>query len=301
MTHDDSAHSAEQIGKAEFAKILSIHPSKTRRPRYRGKVRILTWNLWWRFGEWEARQPAILQTLESLDADVICLQEVWSSENGTDQANELAKALGMNYVRTPQRWWKGHSFGNAILSKSAISSSESVQLPPTDGPGARWALSAIVDRSGVRIPVICTHLDYRFDQSQRRQDQVRTLMDMVQSEHNADGHPVILAGDFNATPNSIEIQMITGEAPTPVEGLAMTDAWPQCNDTPGWTWDRKNPYLVEATWPQRRLDYVFVSWPRPAPLGNIKMAQLAGVEPVDGVTASDHWAVVVDLVDGSFD
>ena len=60
-----------------------------------------------------------------------------------------------------------------------------------------------------------------------------------------------------------------------------------------------NPSLAEATWPQRRLDYVFVSWPRPAPLGNIESAHLAGVEAVDGVTASDHWAVVVDLVDES--
>ena len=264
-------------------------------------MRLMTWNLWWRFGEWESRQPAILQTLETANPDVVCLQEVWSSEDGTDQAHELAQALGMNYVRTPERWWNGHSFGNAILSRDPISTSTAIQLPPTDGPGTRWALSAIIDRNEVRIPVICTHLDYRFDQSQRRQEQVRALFDLVQSEHNAEAHPVILAGDFNATPNSAEIRMITGEAPTPVEGLAMTDAWPQCNDAPGWTWDKRNPYLANATWPQRRLDYVFVSWPRPAPLGNIESAQLAGVEPINGVTASDHWAVVVDLVESSPD
>ena len=173
------------------------------------------------------------------------------------------------------------------MSRDPISTSTAIQLPPTDGPGTRWALSAIIDRNEVRIPVICTHLDYRFDQSRRRQEQVRALFDLVQSEHNAEEHPVILAGDFNATPNSAEIQMITGEAPTPAEGLAMTDAWPQCNDTPGWTWDKRNPYLANATWPQRRLDYVFVSWPRPAPLGNIESAQLAGVEPINGVTASE--------------
>ena len=219
---------------------------------------------------------AIARTLEGLNADVVCAQEVWSSENGPDQAAELAEILGMHYVRTPERWWKGHSFGNAILSKYPIIETESIQLPPTDGPGARWALSALLNRHGTHIPVICTHLDYRFDQSQRRQQQVKTLFELVASKHDPEGHPVVLAGDFNATPNSDEIRMITGEAPTPVEGLAMTDAWPQ-----------------------RRLDYVFVSWPRPAPLGNIESAHLAGIEAVDGVTASDHWAVVVDLVDGS--
>ena len=262
-------------------------------------MRLVTWNLWWRYGDWEPRQLAIARTLEGLNADIICAQEVWSSEDGPDQAAELAEILGMHYVRTPERWWKGHSFGNAILSRYPIIATESVQLPPTDGPGSRWALSALLDRHGTHIPVICTHLDYRFDQSQRRQEQVKTIFELVASKHDPEGHPVLLAGDFNATPNSDEIRMITGEAPTPVEGLAMTDAWPQCNDTPGWTWDKRNPYLAEATWPQRRLDYVFVSWPRPAPLGNIESAHLAGVEAVDGVTASDHWAVVVDLVDES--
>ncbi len=262
-------------------------------------MRIVTWNVWWRFGDWESRQVAIDHTLASLDADVVCLQEVWSSETGRDQVKELAEKLDLHYVRTPERWWKGHSFGNAILARYPIIETEAVQLPPTDGPGTRWALVAVLDRFGTPIPVICTHLEYRFDQSARRQRQVEAIYDLVAARHDPDSHPVLLAGDFNATPNSTEIRMITGETPTPVEGLAMTDAWPQCNDSPGWTWDKENPYLAEATWPQRRLDYVFVSWPRPTPMGNIAGAHLAGVEPIDGITASDHWAVVVDLVDDS--
>ena len=262
-------------------------------------MRIATWNLWWRFGDWESRQVAIRQTLEQVNADVICLQEVWSSETGDDQVKELAEHLNLHFVRTPERWWKGHSFGNAILSRYPIAESEAVRLPPVDSPGTRWALLAVLDRLGTRIPVICTHLEYRFDQSVRRQEQVKAIYQLVASNHDPEGHPVLLAGDFNATPNSTEIRMITGEAPTPVEGLALTDAWPQCNESPGWTWDKANPYLEDATWPQRRLDYVFVSWPRPAPMGNIAAAHLAGVEPVDGITASDHWAVVVDLVDGT--
>lgn len=40
-------------------------------------LKVLTWNLWWRFGaHWRRRQPLILQTLQALDADVIALQEV---------------------------------------------------------------------------------------------------------------------------------------------------------------------------------------------------------------------------------
>ena len=256
----------------------------------------MTWNVWWRFGDWEPRQNAIQQVLKEVDADIVCLQEVWSSEDGEDQVRNLATSLGMHYARTPEKWWKGHSFGNAILSKYPITKTECEQLPPLDGPGTRWAIAAVVDHSNTQIPIICTHLDYRFDQSARRQKQVEKIFELTKKHHPPEGHPVIVAGDFNATPNSDEIRMMTGEAPTPIEGLAMTDAWPQRNDSPGWTWDKQNPYLENTTWPQRRLDYIFVSWPRPAPLGNVEEAFLAGVDPVDGITASDHWAVVADLI-----
>src|SRR5262245_33223956 len=42
------------------------------------RLRVLTWNLWWRFGPWQARQPAIIATLRRIDADVIALQETWN-------------------------------------------------------------------------------------------------------------------------------------------------------------------------------------------------------------------------------
>jgi len=38
-----------------------------------------------------------------------------------------------------------------------------------------------------------------------------------------------------------------------------------------------------------------VSWPRRRPAGNPVRAERFGLEPVNGVTASDHWGVVADL------
>jgi Endonuclease/Exonuclease/phosphatase family len=40
-------------------------------------VRIATWNVWGRYGPWEARLPAITETLRRVDADIVGLQEVW--------------------------------------------------------------------------------------------------------------------------------------------------------------------------------------------------------------------------------
>jgi endonuclease/exonuclease/phosphatase family metal-dependent hydrolase len=107
--------------------------------------------------------------------------------------------------------------------------------------------------------------------------------------------PVVLAGDFNAVPDSDEIRMMTGRREPAIDGLVFTDLWEVAGDDAGFTWRRDNPYIEDSAWPNRRLDYVFVSWPRPRPLGNPLRTWLAGVESVAGVYPSDHAAVVADI------
>ncbi|MEZ5375469.1 MAG: endonuclease/exonuclease/phosphatase family protein [Acidimicrobiales bacterium] len=64
-------------------------------------MRVATWNLWWRFGPWEERQPAIRAALADIDADVVLLQEVFGpTADHHDQAEDLADHLGMHWVAT---------------------------------------------------------------------------------------------------------------------------------------------------------------------------------------------------------
>ncbi|MFT7645474.1 MAG: endonuclease/exonuclease/phosphatase family metal-dependent hydrolase [Candidatus Poriferisodalaceae bacterium] len=265
-------------------------------------MRVVTWNLWWRFGPWEARQAAIAQSLVAMNPDIVCLQEVWADENATDQAHILAGALGGFYVaRTPQRFFEGVSFGNAILSRWPILGTEVLDLAPIrDGWGHRKVLHALVDAPHANVPVFCTHLAYRFDESALRQEQVTAVLKFI-DRHRGDhetGHPPVLGADLNAVPTSDEIRLFTGESPAPVPGLVMVDAWPQRGDGPGVTWTRDNPHSADASWPERRIDYVMTGWPRPKPLGNVIACHLAGIEPIDGVQPSDHYALVVDLHEG---
>ncbi|MDX2860114.1 endonuclease/exonuclease/phosphatase family protein, partial [Streptomyces scabiei] len=46
-------------------------------------MRVVTWNLWWRFGPWQERQKAILAVLRELRPDAVGLQEVWQRGDGT--------------------------------------------------------------------------------------------------------------------------------------------------------------------------------------------------------------------------
>jgi endonuclease/exonuclease/phosphatase family metal-dependent hydrolase len=262
----------------------------------------MTWNLWWRFGPWEERAAAVERVVADEAPDVVCLQEVWS-DGDTSSAGRLAEALGLHHVLSDDPFADLRSgrpgFHNAILSREPIEVVASRPLPRADGSdGHRRALVARTTHGDRSWTVVSTHLDHRFDESAVRQLQCEALLALVAEVRDDPdtSAPVVIGGDFNAVPDSDEIRLLTGRRAGPVRNLVLSDCWEFAGDGPGCTWRDDNPYQSVTAWPNRRLDYVFVSWPRPKPLGNPVRAWLAGVEPVDGVVASDHAAVVVDLV-----
>jgi endonuclease/exonuclease/phosphatase family metal-dependent hydrolase len=267
-------------------------------------MRVMTWNLWWRFGPWEQRAHAIAAVVRDVQPDVLLLQEVWSAE-GTSAAHVLADAVDLAHVAitddpfAERRGESGVGFHNAIVARWPLQQVRSHALPRADGTaGHRRALSALMDTPHGEWPVISTHLDHRFDESAVRQMQAEAVLHVV-AEVRGDPDtalPVVVGGDCNAVPDSDEIRVLTGRRAGPVRNLVLSDCWEQVGDGPGHTWRADNPYQAATAWPNRRLDYVFVSWPRPKPVGNPVRASLAGCEPVAGVWPSDHAAVVVDLV-----
>ena len=112
--------------------------------------------------------------------------------------------------------------------------------------------------------------------------------------------PIVVGGDMNAVPDSDEIAMLTGRR-VGIPGVIMSDVWEHVGPggrfgAEGHTWRADNPHTEGSTWPNRRLDYLLVAWPRKKPVGNPARAWLAGTEPVDGIHPSDHAAVVADLL-----
>ncbi|MEV4512133.1 endonuclease/exonuclease/phosphatase family protein [Dactylosporangium sp. NPDC049525] len=262
----------------------------------------MTWNLWWRFGDWRARHEAILATLRAERPDVCGLQEVWAVRDGEHQAELLARELGMHWAYSPSpmpgRW---HSrigdtsvdVGNAVLSRWPIAATAVGDL----GGEGRTVLHARIDAPDGPIPVFTTHLDSNPDGSAARCAQVERLMPFI-AAHRVGDHPPVLTGDFNAEPESDELRRAAGHLTAPVvPGLMLVDAW-RFHDgaDPGWTWDRRNPYVREYWAPSSRIDYVLVGLPGSVSgRGRVERVHLAGTEPHDGVWPSDHFAVVADL------
>ncbi len=259
------------------------------------RLKVLNWNIWWRFGPWQERAPAIKATLREIDADIICLEEVWRDDN-TNFAAELAQHLGYHHVYATAMPQKGLVMGNAILSRWPITNHASVKL--YDQPKLeehRTAVFAEIDGPRGKLSVFCTHLNWQQHHSHIRQIQVADLARFVDTNHSG-VFPAIVCGDFNADPFAEEIRMMTGQTTCPVENIVFHDAWKVGGDgSNGYTWDNTNPYVAEVLEPDRRIDYIFTGWPGPRGAGHIVNCEIAGNKSINGIWPSDHHALLAEL------
>jgi endonuclease/exonuclease/phosphatase family metal-dependent hydrolase len=274
----------------------SNQPSPVRSPTVTETLRVATWNLWWRHGDLDARSPAILETLRRIGADVIGLQEVCSRE--PDQVGWLGDELGLHVVAAPGGEDDRFTIVNAIASRWPIHESGWRYLDVGDMPKHRTVLWARIDTPHGPWDVFTTHLSHGFGQSALRSRQLDEIAHWVEERRNHDRDallPPVLTGDLNAVPDSDEIRRLTGRAAPAIDRLVFSDVWELVGDGPGETYSEANPYVVDSAWPERRLDYVMVSWPRRRPNGNPIRASRFGLEPIGGVIGSDHWGVMAEL------
>lgn len=259
-------------------------------------VRVVTWNVWGRYDDWEAREAAVVATLAEVRPDVVVLAESWATATDS-QCARLAGPLGLphhTFSGVPAQEDESALSGVAVLSRwpttrTASHTFGAARVEEVEIAGPRGALQVY----GVVLDA------WWFDESEARQRAVRDLLGHVR--HAADERvPLIVCGDFNCDPESDEIRMLTGRTAVPVPGLSFYDAWEVAGargdpDPSGATWSSTNPHAATLLWPDRRIDYVFSATRRRGGVGHPVAARLLGSEPVDGTWASDHRAVLADL------
>jgi endonuclease/exonuclease/phosphatase family metal-dependent hydrolase len=265
----------------------------------------MTWNVWWRFGDWERRQPLILRVIDETSPDILGLQEVWATADD-NQAERLARQLGLHWVWAPspapehfQRRIGDTSMhvGNAILSRWPIVSSVTRSLPGSSEDEGRTALIALVDAPSGPTPFVTTQFASTVGGSALRCEQVRALTRFLVDDVPEAATPIV-TGDLNAEPDSDEVRLLGGHKTVPaVPGLILLDAWRFADpDAREWTWDRRNPAVRATGEPSARIDYIFLGHrPSTPPTLSVHTARLAGDTPSGGVWPSDHAAVVADL------
>src|SRR5205823_262613 len=156
----------------------------------------------------------IKATLAAVDPDVVALQEVWD-DGERNEAAELAAGLGFEHVYASRVNIEGVQLGNAILSRWPIEFHETSPLPaPPEAEELRVCLRADIAGPRGTFQLFATHLNWRFDQSHVRQEQIRGIARFVEGSPERT-YPPIVCGDFNAPPDSYEIWMLTGRTTLP--------------------------------------------------------------------------------------
>lgn len=150
----------------------------------------------------------IAAAINAQKPDLVALEEVDSVTERApiDEAKELARLTGMHYFFSKTINFQGGQYGDAILSRFPILSTQHIELPMPNSSGEARALGIVTVEPfhGVKINFAVTHLDLK------KENRIAEINQIIQISKQSE-HPFILAGDFNASPQSEEIKLMNSE------------------------------------------------------------------------------------------
>jgi endonuclease/exonuclease/phosphatase family metal-dependent hydrolase len=228
------------LASAAAARRATNRPASADEPT----LRVLTYNV--HHGEGTDQRfdlDRVAAVVMAAKPDLVALQEVdrkAQRTGGVDQPAEYMRLTRLHGWFGAAMPFQGGEYGQMLLSRWPLREPRVVRLPGTADREPRIAVTALVDvpQRG-RIRWTGLHLDATRDEGDRW-EQVGGLM----KEFAPGGTPTLLAGDFNAIPQSRVMQRIVGPS----------SAW---EDTAG-QWPAPT---VPAGSPRARIDYVLASPP----------------------------------------
>ncbi|MEN3320436.1 MAG: hypothetical protein V7643_3838 [Mycobacterium sp.] len=271
------------------------------------RLRVLTLNVENVEGD-PRRTKAINTEIRRIDPDLVAFQEVIADPDRAQLDELLAdtalrgthQADAMSY--TPP--FADRYGGTAVASRWPHTTVEVLDMRVAGAADVPWCTLAVT----VRVPdagellFIGTTAAWRLDAEAVREEQAVALTDLDARHRRA--LPTVIAGDFNAAPDAASIRYLRGLQSLGGRSVHYHDAWEIAGAGPGYTWTVDNPNtrdVVDAVVRQpqhrRRIDYVFIgSWHQHrSAYCQVRSAAVAFDQPIDGVWASDHYGVVVDV------
>ena len=260
-------------------------------------LRVMTLNIWNMSGPWRERRAEIVAWLRRLEPDIVCLQEVLDDGAGRNQARWLADEAGGLHVAYGGASLPGGvgAIGNAVLSRWPIDGEQAIDLHYQPRPDDVQRVVVHARTNG--YDVFSTHLNWRFDDGHIRERQVVELAGFVAAQSDGTASmPPIVAGDFNADPDSNEIRYLCGLAALEGASVYCHEAWRLAGGRgDGWTWDNRNPFAAADREPDRRRDDVF-SGGRPNQGAGLPVhCEVVCDVALTGTFASDHFGLVATL------
>jgi endonuclease/exonuclease/phosphatase family metal-dependent hydrolase len=238
---------------------------------------------------WERRREVVRAGLATLRPDVIALQEIVQ-----DDVRDL---LGDDYYVVPHSARSPDGVGAVFASRFPVTATAERDLRVTDRVDLPWC-AAVAAEAG---PLLFVHHKptYHVGYSYERELQAVAGARFIEERLAGRDMPVVVAGDFDDTPDSASIRFWTGKQSLAGTSVAYRDAWAAVHpDEPGHTFTPRNPLVSAGEMSLelgRRIDYVLVRCGIHGPALTVDDCRLVFDEPVGGVWASDHFGVMADL------
>jgi endonuclease/exonuclease/phosphatase family metal-dependent hydrolase len=205
--------------------------------------------------------------LRPLKADVIALQEVVGPGlKAPGQEEDLALKLNMLPLLAPARTYRGHLYGNAVLSRLPLTKHETFDLS-LEGHEPRLCQCVDITIEGHTVHLYNVHLG---TSSAERARQAKRLVSFVMDKHVRG--PKIVVGDFNEWKKGPATELLD-------EKLKSMDLLPHLR------WRRTYPGLL----PVFHVDHLYYS-------GHVEIASLNVARRWPAFIASDHLPLVAELL-----
>jgi endonuclease/exonuclease/phosphatase family metal-dependent hydrolase len=264
------------------------------------KLRVVAQNVWARHGDWPRRREILRDGLRAADPDLAVFVEAVK----TDDYDLVEDMLGPGYEIVYESRRDRDGVGIAIASRWPIERVHELALPVTDRTAHLddATLAAEITAPEPIGPLLFFGANPKWELRYERERELQALLVARFAEHHALERPghVVLAGDFDAVPDSASIRFLTGRQSLEGMSVCYRDAWASAQPgEPGHTFTPENPLVRdgEVAWDvPRRIDYVFVRCDNRGPTMDVARCERLFTAPLDGAWASDHFGVMADLV-----
>ncbi len=262
-------------------------------------MRIAVQNVWARYGDWPQRRSLLRDGLRAADPDLA----VFIEPVKTDDYDQVEDLLGDGYEIAYQARRDPQGVGQAIASRWPIRRVHELDLRVSERTAESQdvTLAAEIDAPEPIGRVLFLGANPKWEMGYEREREQQALIAARFAEDYVERHDahVVLAGDFDATPDAASIRFLRGRQSLDGLSVSYRDAWDSVHpDEPGHTFTPSNPLVRdgETAWDiPRRIDYVFIRCDDYGPTLDVRGCERLFDRPRDGVWASDHFGVVAEL------
>ena len=248
---------------------------------------------------WDQRHPLIGKTIRDLDPDIVALQEV-----PVDAPETLERLLGPGYHLTHFSHPSDDGVAGTLATRRPhrLITEIDLRISNRSRRTLPWCAAVLVELDTPLGPLVVAHhkpswpLPFELEREQQAILVARAIEDHI---GDREIHALVL-GDFDAAPDSASMRFWRGRGTAQGLSVCYQDAWEYAHPgEPGHTFELANPLVSEGAFTtavSRRIDHVLVRSGLRGPTLRVADCRRVLDRPVDGVWASDHYGVLVDLV-----